>query len=107
MLRIEPAVLNRIAADNGWTHARGRLAGTINATAMAKALGVSVSTITRAYDTGSLGVVLLGRLQQATGWSLDRIATISGSHPLASTSADQQPANEKRSTAPSGLAAAS
>lgn len=90
MLRIEPAVLNQIAEERGWVHERGRLSGTINATAMAKSLGVSVSTVTRAYDTGSLGVVLLTRLQQVTGWSLDK---------LASTSGGQQPAAQKRSAA--------
>ena len=62
MLRIEPEVLNQIAADRGWMHETGRLSGTLNATLMAQNLGVSVSTITRAYDTGALGVTLLTKL---------------------------------------------
>ncbi|EYT61661.1 hypothetical protein [Microbacterium sp. UCD-TDU] len=76
MLRISPVVLERIASENGWMHERGRLKGTLNATAMAEHLQVAVSTVTRAYDTGALGTVLLSKLALLTGWSLDVLATV-------------------------------
>lgn len=76
MLRINPAVLDQIASQNGWMHERGRLAGTLNATMMAEHLHVSVSTVTRAYDKGALGTVMLAKLALLTGWSLDAIATV-------------------------------
>lgn len=76
MLRIKPAVLERLATENGWMHEKGRLAGTLNATVMAEHLGVSVSTVTRAYDTGALGVTLLTRLKLASGWTLDEIVSV-------------------------------
>ncbi|WP_136057298.1 hypothetical protein [Microbacterium sp. K24] len=76
MLRIEPEVLCRLAAERGWMHKTGRLAGTLNATAMAQQLGVSVSTVTRAYDTGAVGVVLLGKLKLVSGWSLDDLVSV-------------------------------
>ncbi|MFJ4173339.1 hypothetical protein [Microbacterium sp. NPDC089696] len=77
MLRIEPQVLSQIAAERGWMHTSGRLAGTLNATAMAQQLKVSVSTVTRAYDTGAVGVTLLSKLKLCSGWSLDDIVTVS------------------------------
>lgn len=76
MLRIEPEVLCKLAAERGWLHASGRLAGTPNATLMAERLGVSVSTITRAYDTGSIGTTLLAKLKVASGWPLDDLVHV-------------------------------
>lgn len=76
MLRIEPQVLNKLATENGWIHETGRLAGTLNATLMAQHLGVSVSTITRAYDCGVVGVTLLTKLKLASGWPLDDLVSV-------------------------------
>lgn len=75
MMQIEPHVLNEIAAENGWVHKSGRLEGTINARAMALALGVATSTVTRAYDKGVVGVTLLSKLRTATGRATDSLVT--------------------------------
>lgn len=76
MLQIEPQVLTSLAVEKGWMHETGRLAGTLNATAMAQSLGVSVSTVTRAYDTGAVGVTLLSKLKVASGWALDDLVKV-------------------------------
>ncbi|WP_156316511.1 hypothetical protein [Leucobacter japonicus] len=64
-----------IAAQEGWIHDNGRLAGTINARRMAAGLGVSVSTITRAYDEGATGLLLLEKLHDISGLPLDSLVT--------------------------------
>lgn len=71
MLQLNRAKLTEIAADNGWVHQSGRLAGTINARAMANAIGVSTSTITRAYDEGAGGFKLLDLLQAHSDSTFD------------------------------------
>lgn len=71
MLTINPAALTDIAEKQGWLHTTGRLNGTINAARMAEALGVSKTTITRAYDGGGAGPKLLSKLQDVSGLPLD------------------------------------
>lgn len=71
MLKISPQAFNEIAVENGWVHDRGRLKGTVNASAMAGALGVSTSTITRAYDNGATGLGLIEKLMEVSDRSLD------------------------------------
>ncbi|WP_345750076.1 hypothetical protein [Microbacterium rhizophilus] len=76
MLKITPQTLERVAREYGWMHQSGRLDGTLNATKMARGLGVAVSSVTRAYDTGVIGETLLTRIALKTGWSLDSIVTV-------------------------------
>jgi len=71
MLRVSPDALIQIATANGWIHDSGRLAGTINTTKMANGLGVSVTTVIRAYDEGSTGLRFLEKLQESSGMPLD------------------------------------
>lgn len=71
MLKIDPEQLTRIAESHGWLHTSGRLKGTVNARQMAAAIGVNTTTITRAYDGGSVGPRLLLRLKAVSGVSLD------------------------------------
>lgn len=77
MLQINPQTLESIAAKNGWLHERGRLKGSLNASAMAEALGVAKSTVTRAYDGAPAGAILIERLQSMSGLSLDLIVSVS------------------------------
>jgi|GEM_PF-5382830 len=73
MLRISPSVLTEIARENDWLHNRGRLKGTINATKMAAEIGVAKSTVMRAYDQGTTGLLFLERLHDKSGLPLDMI----------------------------------
>lgn len=73
MLKISPEALVEIAVKNDWIHKSGRLKGTVNASRMAAGLGVTTSTVTRAYDTGSTGLVLVEKLHDVSGISLDRL----------------------------------
>lgn len=75
MLKLDTGAMVEIAAAAGWIHGSGRLSGTINARQMAAGLGVSVSTITRAYDDGATGLVLLEKLHDISGKSLDQLVT--------------------------------
>lgn len=73
MLLFDPRVIDLIASEHGWLHTKGRLAGTVNASKMAEGLGVAKTTITRAYDGGSAGIVLLERLREVSGMPLDSL----------------------------------
>lgn len=71
MLKVDPATLTEIAKTNGWLHTSGRLAGTINTSAMALGLGVSKSTVNRAYDGGAAGLRLIEALHEISGVKFD------------------------------------
>ncbi|MBW1639285.1 hypothetical protein G3H63_09400 [Microbacterium resistens] len=73
MLHINPVAMVDIAREHGWLHESGRLAGTINAAQMALGLGVAKTTVTRAYDGGAAGIVLLEKLQDLSGLPLDAL----------------------------------
>ena len=73
MLQIRPQVLEEIASDQGWLHSKGRLQGTVNTRQMAMSLGLSTSTVIRAYDGGSTGLKLLEKLSDISGKSLDEL----------------------------------
>lgn len=73
VLQINRAEMTAIAEENGWMHTRGRLAGTINAAAMAQGIGVHTATVTRAYDTGSVGLKLLENLAEHSGRTYDQL----------------------------------
>jgi hypothetical protein len=72
-LYINPAVMTEIARANGWLHTSGRLAGTINTSQMAEGLDVAKTTVSRAYDGGGAGTVLIEKLAEVSGLSLDTI----------------------------------
>jgi len=73
MLKVSQEAMEDIAAKRGWMHERGRLRNTINTTQMAAGLGVSVTTVIRAYDEGATGLKLLELLQDVSGKSLDEL----------------------------------
>lgn len=76
MLKITSDTIVKVAADHGWLHGSGRLAGTLNASQMALGLGVSVSTVTRAYESGDFGMVFLERLHAASRTPFDELITV-------------------------------
>lgn len=76
MLTIKPQTLERVAAQRGWLHQSGRLRGTVNVAAMAKAIGMDRSTVMRAYEHGTVGTELLEKLHIATGLSFDALISV-------------------------------
>lgn len=73
MLKIRTDIMAEIAEQNGWIHKSGRLAGTINTTQMAMNLGLSTTTIIRAYEDGATGLKLLAKLSDISGKTLDEL----------------------------------
>lgn len=71
MYKFNPGAIEVLAADRGWIHASGRLAGTLNASKMATHLGVAKTTVTRAYDGGAAGLTLLEKLSDESGKPLE------------------------------------
>lgn len=77
VLQINPEAMISIAKTQGWIHARGQLAGEINAAAMAEALGVATSTISRAYEGSTqASATLAEKLHQISGLSFDEILLV-------------------------------
>lgn len=76
MLIVKPQTLEKIAANRGWLHTKGRLVGTVNVAAMAKAIGMDRSTVMRAYEGGPVSSEFLARIVTQTGVSLDELVTI-------------------------------
>jgi len=73
MITLRTTAFVAIATKKGWIHASGRLRGTVNIAAAARAVGVVPTTLGAAYDGAEVGTKLISHLMKATGLPFEQL----------------------------------
>lgn len=76
MIHLNETVFAAEAAERGWTHTTGRLAGTVNTRAVARAAGLSVNAVARAYAGGEVSAGIIARLLTTTGSPFEKLFVV-------------------------------